>query len=348
MPIRFSVIVPVYNTEKYLEKCIGSVLKQTCPNFELILIDDGSTDTSGRICDEYAASDSRIQAFHQPNQGQALSRRKGISAAKGDYLLFLDADDYWDADLLETIENAINAYHCDMVIFRYRKVSDNGDFLSESDKLFEDHTIFTCENRAPLYKALVQGVLNNLWSKSIRRTVIDSDDVTQYSDIRIGEDFLQVLPCVANSKSILYLDRVLYNYRDNPSSVSYQYNYKVFSDYLFFRGVLLEYMARWGIDTPEYLRIFYNHYIKYLLDFLFSITSLTYAERKKRMEEIQSSNFYRQALIYYNRQQFSFSQNVRFSLFKKRRYLFLWCIQLLIYAKLKLKKLFTKTSPPKY
>lgn len=90
-----SIIVPVYNAEKYLSRCVDSILSQTMKDFELLLIDDGSQDESGRICDEYSEKDARVRVFHKPNGGVSSARNLGIDHAKGKYIIFIDSDDYW-------------------------------------------------------------------------------------------------------------------------------------------------------------------------------------------------------------------------------------------------------------
>lgn len=102
-----SIIVPVYNVEKHLDKCIASIIDQTDPDWELILIDDGSKDQSGTICDEYAQTDSRIRVFHQPNSGASVARNKGISIAKGEFITFIDADDWIELNFIEKFKNLI-------------------------------------------------------------------------------------------------------------------------------------------------------------------------------------------------------------------------------------------------
>ena len=105
--MRFSIVVPVYNTEKLLGDCVGSVLAQTYTDWELLLVDDGSTDGSGTLADSFAKLDGRIHAYHQENTGQFFARRAGIDRAVGDYVLFLDSDDTFTDDCLEKVEAAL-------------------------------------------------------------------------------------------------------------------------------------------------------------------------------------------------------------------------------------------------
>ena len=106
--MKISIIIPVYNVEKYISECIESILKQTYNNFELLLINDGSTDTSGNICDKYAELDKRIRVFHKKNEGVGIARNLGIEHARGEWICFIDSDDWISSDYFETIMNDIN------------------------------------------------------------------------------------------------------------------------------------------------------------------------------------------------------------------------------------------------
>jgi len=116
----FSVIVPVYKVEEYLEACVESVLNQTFSDFELILVDDGSPDRCPMMCDEYAKKDNRIKVVHKPNGGLASARQAGIKAAKGDYVFNLDSDDKIENDTLESAYKIISETNCDIVSFSYK------------------------------------------------------------------------------------------------------------------------------------------------------------------------------------------------------------------------------------
>ena len=113
--IKVSVIVPVYNVEKYLDRCITSILKQTHPDFELLLIDDGSRDSSGNICDAWAQADARISVFHKENGGLSDARNYGIDHAKGEYITFVDSDDYVGRDYLKTLVGLVQEYGAQIV-----------------------------------------------------------------------------------------------------------------------------------------------------------------------------------------------------------------------------------------
>lgn len=125
MPI-ISVIVPVYKVEKYIYRCVDSILAQTFTDFELILVDDGSPDNCGAICDEYAVKDSRIRVIHKKNEGVSVARNTALDIACGEYVAFCDSDDSWEASLLQTVMDAADGKKADCVLFGYNTYSDDG------------------------------------------------------------------------------------------------------------------------------------------------------------------------------------------------------------------------------
>ena len=125
-----SVIVPVYNVEKYLRQCLDSVLAQTYRELEIILVDDGSTDGSGAICDEYATRDSRIKVVHQQNGGLSSARNAGLDLATGEYVAFVDSDDYIHETMLELLYQALVENNADTVICNFERVDEKGDVIS--------------------------------------------------------------------------------------------------------------------------------------------------------------------------------------------------------------------------
>lgn len=127
-----SVIVPVYNVEKYLARCLDSLLGQTQPDIEILVVNDGSTDTSGRIVDEYAQKyPDRIRAFHMENEGVSAARNRGVAEAEGKYLTFVDSDDYVTVDYLELMVEAAEKNHADLVVQGFRMVDESGNVLAE-------------------------------------------------------------------------------------------------------------------------------------------------------------------------------------------------------------------------
>lgn len=153
---KISVIVPVYNVENYLNRCLDSILSQTFSDFELILIDDGSPDNCSVICDEYAAKDSRIRVIHKINGGVSVARNTGLDVAEGNYITFCDSDDYWAADMLQTLLSAAEENHADIVTSGYQHVDDEGNILNVVAR-YPDFCEITSEEDLLAY--LIQGVM---------------------------------------------------------------------------------------------------------------------------------------------------------------------------------------------
>ncbi|RGB69339.1 glycosyltransferase [Faecalibacterium prausnitzii] len=202
-----SIIVPIYNAEKYLDSCIQSVLRQTYTNWELILIDDGSTDKSGRIAEEYGFADERITVFHQKNLGVSLARNQGIDEATGNYVVFLDADDELIEDCLAKTVNIAEETNADVVAGR----------SCENQELFQDRIIWTGA------EALENSLKDHLFTysacaKLIRRDFIGKTRFTP--DIRINEDSYFVFQLLCKQNVFVLTNDVIYFYRANSESSS--------------------------------------------------------------------------------------------------------------------------------
>lgn len=202
-----SIIVPIYNAEKYLDSCIQSVLRQTYTNWELILIDDGSTDKSGRIAEEYGFADERITVFHQKNLGVSLARNQGIDEATGNYVVFLDADDELIEDCLAKTVNIAEETNADIVAGR----------SCEDQELFQDRIIWT--GAEALENSLKDHLFTySAWAKLIRREFIGKTRFTP--DIRINEDSYFVFQLLCKQNVFVLTNDVIYFYRANSESSS--------------------------------------------------------------------------------------------------------------------------------
>lgn len=220
----FSVIVPVFNSEKYLKDCIDSVLKQSCQDFELVLVDDGSTDSSLSICQEYALQQpDRIKIFSKTNEGQFLTRRKGLDIASGDFVIWLDSDDFICINALSNLKKIIEETAPQMIVYQWMRTKANGTITKSISKKFFNEGLITRENLMKVF--LETPDLNSLCLKACKREMyFENYKYESFVNVKSGEDLLQSLLLMSNLKKIYYLPKALYYYRNNPSSVIGQGN----------------------------------------------------------------------------------------------------------------------------
>ena len=217
--IKFSIITPVYKVEKYLDECVSSVLAQSYENFELILVDDGSPDRSGLMCDAWAAKDKRVKVIHKENGGAVSARCMGIEKAEGDYYMFLDSDDTLRPCALEVLFAKISETGADCLIYGSEKKA--GDRVIELGVCGENVAgRLICDKREALGVILTDAAYNALWRKCARAACFDGRDYTPYYAVRHGEDRLCSLEILENAKSFLFLSEILHSYRHNTESVT--------------------------------------------------------------------------------------------------------------------------------
>ena len=201
-----SIIIAIYNTESYLHRCIDSVINQTYKNLEIILVDDGSTDNSSVICDEYARKDSRVKCFHQENQGSALSRKFAITQSNGDFVLIVDSDDWIESTMVEkmlfkAIDNNFDVVWCDVMIH-----TQNQQFI---------HHLKFVNNPKEMLKAIYQGKVSGwFWNKLIRRSFLE--DLIAYKE-SVLEDIFFSTQLLLKSPKMGYIAEPFYNYNRTNS-----------------------------------------------------------------------------------------------------------------------------------
>lgn len=238
MRMKYSFIVPIYNVENYLKKCIDSLLAQTYGSFEIILVDDGSTDSSGAIADEYAEKYSEIiQVIHQVNTGQGGARNTGITVASGDYLLMVDSDDYVSENMLEILDGYLEKYNCDILIFNYIEVKKSGE--QQMQYLHEESPYtqitpgqFILELAAP-------------WNKVFRASLFQESDI-QFPN-RIYYEDLATSPCLAlHANQIGAIDTALYYYVQRESSTMHSRDTQRMTDVCKAMEIVLNYFKKCG------------------------------------------------------------------------------------------------------
>lgn len=247
--IKFSIMTPVYKVERYLPECIESVLGQTYGNFEFILVDDGSPDHSGEICDEYAKKDSRIRVFHKPNGGLMHTRRYALERAQGDYYVFLDSDDYLSLDTLETLSRYISETGVDCVIYGFEWLRPEGTSHIKCSS-YDCGRVIT--DKRELYNIVFNDeAYNSLCRKCAKASCFDGRDHSRYYHIKRGEDLLQSLEILENAGSFLFIPETLYCYRVNPASITHSDSYEGYRANFEVRETVLEFLGKSGVFTEE-------------------------------------------------------------------------------------------------
>ena len=206
---KISVLVPVYNTEKYIKKCIDSIKSQTITDWELILVDDGSTDDSGKICDEYAKQDEKITVYHKKNEGISATREFAVQHANGTYIQFVDSDDWIDADMLERMYEAAQAKNLDIVGCNF--IQEFGDYEIPTTSIYNSKEDFL--------RSVIGNYWGVLWKLMIRKELFTRYNIHFPKGIDGGEDYFVVVSLLLKSKKVSFVDFYPYHYvRNNNNS----------------------------------------------------------------------------------------------------------------------------------
>lgn len=222
MPL-FSVIVPIFKVEKYLNQCIDSILGQSYSDFELILVDDGSPDRCPEICDSYAANDSRIRVLHKENGGLVSARKAGAKISTGKYIVCVDGDDWVRNDYIEIFAKAIKEFETDIVICGYNnaypkknkpnKIRFPSGFYSRSDIVEHIFPTLIQSNVASYFPP-------SLWAKAFRKELYQNAQYLVDDRVKIGEDGACTIPCLYHAQSIYITHEHSYFYRQNPDAMT--------------------------------------------------------------------------------------------------------------------------------
>lgn len=220
-----SVIVPVYNCEQYLEQCIDSILAQTYSDLEILLVDDGSTDHTGKICDAYAAFDSRIKVIHKKNKGAASARKAGFEKALGEYIAFVDGDDWIEPDMYEKLLLPFSTSNVDIVLCG--RFEDTGDKSVQKRHSFPPGIYDKKALAVNVYPEMISrgtffemGISGFMWDKLFRREHLENFLMAVDDRVTIGEDALCAYPALLHAEGIAILDDCLYHYRQNSVSIT--------------------------------------------------------------------------------------------------------------------------------
>lgn len=223
MPL-ISIIIPVYNAEKYLNRCLDSILRQDASKFEVLLVNDGSADNSSTICDTYANTNSNVKVYHKENGGPSSARNMGLTKARGTYIAFVDSDDYVMEDFIEILSSHIKETNPDIIFFAYNHL--------KNDKIFKiNNELNKSLDHKKILELLANTSANNFlwypWNKLYKKSLIDKNNITFDLKIKVGEDTLFNMRCYYYANNVLNINNPLYNYVSNENSIT-QTPYKAY------------------------------------------------------------------------------------------------------------------------
>ena len=264
-----SVIVPVYKVDNYLRQCLDSLAAQTLDDIEIIIVADGSPDGCPEICDEYAAKDARMKVVHKQNGGLLSARKAGGAASSGDYIGFVDGDDWVEPETFMNMHNAIIKYSPDMVLSDF--LCDYGDCIEPSDQCFEEGFYDRARLESEIFPKMLFdgrfyrfGVNPNCWSKLVKRELIEKNLSPVDERIRMGEDAAFIYPCMLDSQSITCVKTPTYHYRITEQSMSNAYDERLKDIILLPYKRLKEKNADSDFDISSQL----DYYLLYMVNFL--------------------------------------------------------------------------------
>lgn len=223
MATRFSIIVPIYKVDKYLEQCIDSVLKQSYSDYELILVDDGSPDLCPIICDKYAARDERIKVIHKQNGGLVSARQAGVAIATGEYIVCVDGDDWLGPEYLRLFANIIYQYKVDIIVCG-RKNAKEG-VIEEQVSGWKTGLYNRRQIEKEIFPSLIQTKQAkyfppSLWGKAFRKSIYQQQQLAVDPFVNMGEDGACTIPAIYHAESLYVSDACEYFYRINQSSMT--------------------------------------------------------------------------------------------------------------------------------
>lgn len=266
--MEISVVIPVYKAEEKLRRCLDSVKAQTFEDFEVVLVDDGSPDGCGEICDEYARQDPRFRVLHQKNQGAAAARNNGMLAARGTYLSFVDSDDYLEPDFLEKLYGGITRHQADFCMCNYIGVGQDGS-RTVSNHGFPNHQVLNREEIRSIiffdhiFRCRATDGLFGPCNKIIKREIVLQNHLAMDPAMSFGEDMLFVVAYLKCCNSAVFIPEALYNYEQLASGLFSRYRPALLADALTCFRQLKKEAAPPAVSEEQFLPLTlkYHYYV---------------------------------------------------------------------------------------
>ena len=328
--VLLSIIIPVYNVESYLPRCAESVFSQMTNECEVIFVDDGSTDDSGRICDNYASSTANVSVVHKKNGGLSSARNVGMKSASGQYLLFVDSDDYLLWNAIDDLLSIIVSYAPDIIKFDYTRIlGDEGTDVSSplKDGLYSSES----ELKDLLHRSLrdEHSMILSAWSHVYNSRFIESNNLLFVSEREIGsEDYLFNLQAYLYASSIYHINRCLYAYVARDGSLTEIYRPKLYKQYTdLYKRIMSSFQRKdeYGLFSNDIL-----HFYIWLVyaPVLQQELAIGGKENIRRVRRVLRSHDFHDALEQYDSSTLSLKQKFLCSVMKHRLWIVLYVIYL--------------------
>lgn len=319
-----SIIIPVYKSEATLVQCVDSVLKEAPLDSEIILVDDGSPDTCPKMCDEYAVKDLRVRVIHQQNSGASVARNTGLNEATGDFVFFLDSDDY----LTEGYFNKLLSHNADLVLGNFIAFYSDGnpDFSLDVSCTQTQYDLHEFLNH---FHVFFPTLFNFPWGKIYKREIILNNNIHFDSDIAINEDLLFNLVYYSNCKNIAFEKDAIVMYRQASTSLSKRYYPQLFDWYIKGYTQIREILVAEKAYTAENERYFYKRLFGNVMECITGSMLANTNERKECLKIICNNQMVQSALDYNDSFAFKMivisakSKNIPFLVFSTKMYLLL-------------------------
>lgn len=303
-----SIVIPVFNAEKFLQRCVDALLCQSHAQLDIILVNDGSSDSSGAICDQYAIADSRVSVLHQNNSGPSVARNKGIELARGEYLMFVDADDFVEHNLVETLIGEFESGSVGLAVCTYRsRLFSNGveiaanTFELETKRFTVDEFLSTAtlDISDPISVRARAHITGNIWGRLYDRSIVNAHRLRFNVALNRYEDILFNVSYLACISDILVVNAPLYNYTVNSGHVSLS-DQVTKTKFHMLAASYVEICDRLSKKRIDYIQYFYSYILMgYLIRLFQKGSPFSFLEAYRELRVVCHSEIYRGAMEHY-------------------------------------------------
>lgn len=299
--VKITILLAVYNSSSFLERCINSLTNQTFKDLEIILINDGSTDGSAEICKQFEAKDSRVKYYSKENGGRCSAINFGYQFVRGEYLLILDSDDYVEPQLCETTYNLAKELNLDIVNYGY--IYEQGDSKEIRHSVFPKYKILSKKDFKEILKknSYSSKILWFTWTNLIKKELLDTYSIVHDENLKVGTDSTFNLQCYLNAERIYSIEDVFYHYIYNPESLTQRkYKPELTTNIHNQFNAKLNLYKKYKLEDADYMQDFSKYYIEHSLFFILN-NEKNHSEgfNNKRLNEIRNLDIFKHCFKYY-------------------------------------------------